>query len=117
MRDIKIPRKGGVLPMGAVVSGFISRLENRYIPTNYVVLGIQLNQLTAGNRTYTFDAQLDAGTSGLDRLRLIYGRRVPSEVSANLSSSLLVFGTSHLHLDQHFTAVWVTKKTKQTEQP
>ena len=109
LRPVKIRDARTVIPKNSVVSGVITMLQNFDQPKHHYLLSVEFERLTSGNKTYLFRAVPAVSKLEASKLSEIYGGPWPAGIQEIYKDGVFVFRAPHIHLDQRFSAGWMTQ--------
>jgi hypothetical protein len=101
--------RGVRIPKNAVVNGVVTMLENFDQPVQHRLIRIDFGRLTFAHTAFVFHAAPQPSKLEAKKLTDIYGSPWPYNIQELYDSGVFVFRSNHVHLDEQFSANWVTQ--------
>lgn len=108
IEKVKVPGTGTIVPKGAFLEGFISKLESHFSPTQFQIFSVKFDRLTYGNTSFLMNAWPMSSSHDEKTLRKIYGPHLPDLMAQEAHRGLFVMMSPNLKLDGHFSGHWLT---------
>ncbi len=110
LEPVTVPGTKRVIPEGALLHGVITLLEHRREPWSHCLVSIQFQRLAYGKNSFLLRAMPKTPKKSAQELTDLYGSSLPAWVAAYSEQGIFALGSSHAHLDSHFSAEWATTK-------
>lgn len=112
LKPVEIAGLNVRLPKGARLSGIISRLESYYLPVPPYRVGIHLDAIVDGAKTYRMNAFLQTPYSSKSTLMSVYGSRYREMAPKQASGGEFLFLGRSFHTSRDTAGTWVTRRTE-----
>lgn len=116
-QNVKL-KKGVMLARGSMLKGTVTHFQIFHEPAHQVALGIEFSSITDGRKLYLCSAVHDVPLQFIAppaQGRFGSTRRWNSTDDTRMPEGEMMFNTSHLHLDNTFTSLFVTVSHSQIE--
>jgi hypothetical protein len=109
LSPVKLKSARMTIPKNTAVTGVITMLEKLEEPVEHYLVDVQFARLTFQNKRFVFRATPEVSKQQGKKLMDVYHGPWPDSIQELYDNGLFVFRSSHIHLDERFSAVWITQ--------